>query len=83
MGAKRFPRRQIKGIVRQELSKLRNNKTKQVNGKIEQAQGMARENLGKVQRRARKDQSVAPFLTKPTKGEGRNGGGSQAGLYKK
>jgi uncharacterized protein YjbJ (UPF0337 family) len=46
--------KQIKGIVREEVGKLRNNKKEQVKGKIEQAQGKARENLGKAQRRAKK-----------------------------
>ena len=47
-------RKQIRGKVREQMGKLRHNKTAQLKGKIEQAEGKARENIGRFVRKTKK-----------------------------
>jgi uncharacterized protein YjbJ (UPF0337 family) len=46
--------KQIRGKVREQMGKLRHNKTAQLKGKIEQAEGKAREKIARVVRKTKK-----------------------------
>ena len=46
-------RQRVKGRSREEVGKLRGNKTEEVKGKIENTEGKARQKIGRTSRKAR------------------------------